>query len=56
MLNNLECHVNLLKALLYSYRTFDDELLAISFDYIFFKATQDFKISRTDLYGKVMHE
>lgn len=54
MLANLEQNINLLKALLHSYKIFNDGLLAKSFDRVFLETTQDFDVSRADLYNRII--
>lgn len=56
MLVDLEENVNLLKALLHSYKIFNDGLLAKSFDYLFLKTTKEFPISRGDLYDRLINQ
>lgn len=55
MLIDLEYHINLLKVMLKSYITFNDVVIAKSFDIIFSQTTKDFKISRYDLYNKIIN-
>ena len=51
---NIEKNISLLRALLYSYKIFNDVLIALTFDRVFLETTKDFDISRSDLYSRII--
>lgn len=54
MEENIEKNISLLRALLHSYKIFNDTLIALTFDRVFLETTQDFNISRCELYNKII--
>ena len=54
MEKNIQKNISLLKALLHSYKIFNDVLIAMTFDRVFLETTKDFDISRSDLYSRII--